>query len=184
MIGHVSLARARDATLLTLVFVRQDARGRGVVSALLGAVRGESDRLGLPRRTALYVFSGNDRAKRVYAAHGFVDTGERVRRADGSGESELWVAADGVVSADPAGIVVTRETVDVARLADWVHGDTAASTRRNMNLRGATVVELEAELRAYVDGHDAGGGVHSLWASSPGNAERVVAGSNCCRIGT
>lgn len=63
---------------LQSVYVRPEARGRGVFSALLAAVDADAaatpDALGL----RLYVEQRNRRAQAVYAARGFVNAGYRV----------------------------------------------------------------------------------------------------------
>ena len=173
LLGHVGIARFdEDSSLLTLVFVRHGARGRGVASTLLSAVGPEIDRLGLPRRTVLHVFSENARAKHLYASHGFADTGARVPRADGVGSTEVW-AADACVQhrhdacntnrAPPSSGSHVAETI-----ARWVHEDVTCTAtdacKRNMNMYGQTEAELAAEVDEYVG--TLRGGVNSIWAFS------------------
>ena len=168
MLGHVGIARHDAAsTLLTLVFVRHGARGTGVASALLDAVAAEVERVGLPRRTVLYVHSGNAAAKTLYAARGFVDTGVRVRREDGVGSSEMWAAEDGCLPCSRPrshSITVTCAPPSGSAIARWILEDPAIDgSKRNMNLRGATEAELVRELDAYAASL---GDVRSLWAAA------------------
>ena len=70
------------------MWVAPDARGAGVGRGLLDAVAGwarsrECDRL------VLSVTESNDTARRVYAACGFVDTGERRALREGSDTQTL-----------------------------------------------------------------------------------------------
>jgi len=76
--GLVGFA-AFTPTWLDSLYVRPDAQGRGVGTALLGLV------LSLrPDGLGLWVFETNTPARRLYRRHGFVE----VERTDGSGNEE------------------------------------------------------------------------------------------------
>ncbi|MEU7636759.1 MULTISPECIES: GNAT family N-acetyltransferase [unclassified Streptomyces] len=68
---------------LVSMWVRPDARGRGVADHLVLAVLRWADDHGFPQ-VRLWVAQGNDRAERLYARHGFQRTGlvEPVREGE------------------------------------------------------------------------------------------------------
>lgn len=64
------------------MWVAPEARGRGLGQAILRELLGHADRLG--RNVLLHVTEGNDGARRLYEANGFVSTGEWEPLREGS----------------------------------------------------------------------------------------------------
>ncbi|GAA2379938.1 GNAT family N-acetyltransferase [Dactylosporangium salmoneum] len=62
------------AVELYSMWVRPDARGRGIADALLAEALGWAEQEGR-ERVELWVIDGNDRARRLYERHGFRATG-------------------------------------------------------------------------------------------------------------
>ena len=65
------------------MWVEPDARGRGLGARILRELLDWAQRLG-DREVLLHVTEGNDGARRLYEAHGFVSTGEWQPLRDGS----------------------------------------------------------------------------------------------------
>ena len=76
--GTVAGIRSDDPAVAELVsmWVRPQARGRGVGSALVKVVLDWASQQGCSE-VRLWVSEGNDSAERLYARHGFVRTGEK-----------------------------------------------------------------------------------------------------------
>ena len=68
-----------DRGEVSALYVAEEARGRGIGSALVGAAKARADRL------VLWTFRANAPARRFYAGHGFVEG----RRSEGDNEEGL-----------------------------------------------------------------------------------------------
>ncbi|MDG1400045.1 MAG: ribosomal protein S18-alanine N-acetyltransferase [Candidatus Binatia bacterium] len=91
-VGYLIYWQVTDEFQLLDIAVKKEFRGIGVAGSLLGHLLDEADAL-LGSTVHLEVSAANDSAIRLYAAHGFIEVGQRANYY-GPGEDALVLVRD------------------------------------------------------------------------------------------